>query len=121
MVVNERDEIGSDLVPDYMTPVQDGAFYGRPYSYFGEIIDDRVEPQKDELVKASAGLHRDCGRIRLLTPEVIGCSVARSSMRSCIRSHSGRKWSCTIGPGRNGLGIEHAPDRCLSGHSFGRA
>jgi glucose/arabinose dehydrogenase len=50
VVVNERDEIGSDLVPDYMTAVQDGAFYGWPYSYFGQIIDDRVEPQNMELV-----------------------------------------------------------------------
>ena len=50
VVVNERDEIGSDLVPDYMTSVQDGAFYGWPYSYFGQIVDDRVEPQNPELV-----------------------------------------------------------------------
>jgi glucose/arabinose dehydrogenase len=48
--VNERDEIGSDLVPDYMTSVQDGAFYGWPYSYFGQIVDERVEPQNSELV-----------------------------------------------------------------------
>jgi glucose/arabinose dehydrogenase len=50
VVVNERDEIGSDLVPDYMTSVQDGAFYGWPYSYFGQIVDDRVKPQNPELV-----------------------------------------------------------------------
>lgn len=49
--VNERDEIGSDLVPDYMTRVKDGAFYGWPYSYYGQILDERVEPQKPELVK----------------------------------------------------------------------
>ena len=42
--VNERDELGSDLVPDYMTAVRDGAFYGWPYSYFGRHIDDRVQP-----------------------------------------------------------------------------
>jgi glucose/arabinose dehydrogenase len=48
--VNERDEIGSDLVPDYMTSVKDGGFYGWPYSYFGDHVDERVEPQRPELV-----------------------------------------------------------------------
>ena len=48
--VNERDEIGSDLVPDYVTSVQDGGFYGWPYSYYGQHVDQRVEPQKPELV-----------------------------------------------------------------------
>jgi len=48
--VNERDELGSDLVPDYMTSVRDGGFYGWPYSYFGQHVDTRVEPQKPELV-----------------------------------------------------------------------
>lgn len=50
VVVNERDEIGPDLVPDYMTSVQDGAFYGWPYSWYGQHVDDRVEPQNQELV-----------------------------------------------------------------------
>jgi glucose/arabinose dehydrogenase len=49
-VVNERDELGSDLVPDYLTSVQDGAFYGWPYSYYGQHIDGRVQPQQPELV-----------------------------------------------------------------------
>ena len=49
-VVNERDELGSDLVPDYMTTVKDGGFYGWPYSYYGQHVDERVEPQKPELV-----------------------------------------------------------------------
>jgi glucose/arabinose dehydrogenase len=48
--VNERDELGSDLVPDYMTAVRDGAFYGWPYSYFGPIVDERVQPQRPDLV-----------------------------------------------------------------------
>jgi glucose/arabinose dehydrogenase len=48
--VNERDELGSDLVPDYMTAVQDGGFYGWPYSYFGNHVDARVEPQRPDLV-----------------------------------------------------------------------
>lgn len=49
-VVNERDELGSDLVPDYLTSVRDGAFYGWPYSYYGRHIDERVKPQRPELV-----------------------------------------------------------------------
>jgi glucose/arabinose dehydrogenase len=49
-VVNERDEIGSDLVPDYMTSVQRGGFYGWPYSYFGQHVDVRVQPQRPDLV-----------------------------------------------------------------------
>ncbi|PHV09754.1 PQQ-dependent sugar dehydrogenase [Chitinimonas sp. BJB300] len=49
-VVNERDEIGNDLVPDYMTSVRDGAFYGWPYSYFGQHVDERVTPPKPDLV-----------------------------------------------------------------------
>ena len=51
--VNERDEIGSDLVPDYMTSVQDGAFYGWPYSYYGAHVDERVTPQRPDLVKTA--------------------------------------------------------------------
>jgi glucose/arabinose dehydrogenase len=49
-VVNERDEIGSDLVPDYLTSVRDGGFYGWPYSYFGGHVDERVSPQRPDLV-----------------------------------------------------------------------
>jgi len=49
-VVNERDELGSDLVPDYLTSVRDGAFYGWPYSYYGQHIDERVTPRRPDLV-----------------------------------------------------------------------
>ncbi|MBT9462418.1 sorbosone dehydrogenase family protein [Hydrogenophaga sp.] len=49
-VVNERDELGSDLVPDYLTSVKDGGFYGWPYSYYGQTVDDRVKPQRPDLV-----------------------------------------------------------------------
>ena len=49
-VVNERDEIGSDLVPDYLTSVQDGGFYGWPYSYYGPHVDERVTPQRPDWV-----------------------------------------------------------------------
>ncbi len=44
-VVNERDELGNDLVPDYLTSVKEGAFYGWPYSYYGQHVDTRVKPQ----------------------------------------------------------------------------
>lgn len=50
VAVNERDELGSDLVPDYLTAVQDGGFYGWPYSYYGAHVDARVKPQRPELV-----------------------------------------------------------------------
>jgi glucose/arabinose dehydrogenase len=50
VTVNERDEIGDDLVPDYMTSVKDGGFYGWPYSYFGRHVDSRVDPQRPDLV-----------------------------------------------------------------------
>jgi glucose/arabinose dehydrogenase len=49
-VVNERDELGSDLVPDFLTSVQDGGFYGWPYSYFGANVDQRVQPPRPDLV-----------------------------------------------------------------------
>ncbi len=52
-VVNERDEIGNDLVPDFLTSVRDGAFYGWPYSYFGQHVDIRVTPQQPALVASA--------------------------------------------------------------------
>lgn len=50
-VVNERDEIGNNLVPDYMTSVKDGAFYGWPWSYYGNHVDVRVKPKRPDMVK----------------------------------------------------------------------
>ena len=52
-VVNERDEIGPQLVPDYLTSVREGGFYGWPYSYWGQNIDPRVRPQQPELVASA--------------------------------------------------------------------
>ena len=49
-IVNERDEIGADLVPDYMTSVRESGFYGWPYSYYGQHVDERVKPPMPELV-----------------------------------------------------------------------
>lgn len=53
-VVNERDELGSDLVPDYLTSVRDGAFFDWPYSYFGQHVDARVNPQRPDLVASAS-------------------------------------------------------------------
>ena len=50
VAVNERDELGDDLVPDYMTSVKDGGFYGWPYSYYGQNVDPRVKPPRPDLV-----------------------------------------------------------------------
>ncbi|WOS40401.1 sorbosone dehydrogenase family protein [Xanthomonas rydalmerensis] len=52
-VVNERDELGSDLVPDYLTSVREGGFYGWPYSYYGQHVDERVQPQNPEMVASA--------------------------------------------------------------------
>ena len=52
-VVNERDEIGPDLVPDYLTSVREGGFYGWPWAYWGQNVDDRVRPRNPEKVAAS--------------------------------------------------------------------
>jgi glucose/arabinose dehydrogenase len=50
-VANERDELGSDLVPDYLTSVTEGAFYGWPYSYYGQYLDERPQPPRPDLVR----------------------------------------------------------------------
>ncbi len=52
-IANERDEIGADLVPDYLTSVQEKGFYGWPYSYYGQRVDHRVKPQRPDLVKTA--------------------------------------------------------------------
>jgi glucose/arabinose dehydrogenase len=77
--VNERDEIGSDLVPDYITSVKDGAFYGWPYSYYGQHVDERVKPPRPEMVAKAiapdyalgahtASLGLTFSRVNALTP-----------------------------------------------------
>ena len=52
-VINERDELGPNLVPDYMTSVRENGFYGWPYSYYGQHVDERVAPQRPDLVQAA--------------------------------------------------------------------
>lgn len=97
--VNERDELGSDLVPDYMTSVQDGAFYGWPYSYYGQHVDARVTPPRPDLVAkavkpdyalgahtASLGLAFNEGK---LLPQHYGeCMYAERSCHTCAVSQS---------------------------------
>jgi glucose/arabinose dehydrogenase len=61
-VVNERDELGSDLVPDYLTSVKEGAFYGWPYSYFGQHVDERVKPPRPDLVASAIAPDLRAGR-----------------------------------------------------------
>jgi glucose/arabinose dehydrogenase len=72
-VVNERDELGSDLVPDYLTSVREGGFYGWPYSYWGQIVDTRIEPARPELVakalKPDYGLGSHVAPLGLATSE----------------------------------------------------
>ena len=72
-MVNERDELGSDLVPDYMTSVKDGAFYGWPYSYYGQHVDDRVKPQRPDLVAKAIAPDYALGR----TPPRSGLTFSR--------------------------------------------
>lgn len=101
-VVNERDEIGSDLVPDYMTSVRDGGFYGWPYSYYGQHIDERVKPQQPALVAkaiapdyalgphtASLGLTSSAGTT-LPTPFANGMFIGQHGSWN-RRPHSGYK------------------------------
>ncbi len=64
VAVNERDELGSDLVPDYMTAVRDGGFYGWPYSYFGSHVDTRVKPGRPDLVATALRPTTHSGRTR---------------------------------------------------------
>lgn len=77
-VVNERDELGPNLVPDYLTAVQQGGFYGWPYSYWGQHVDPRVRPQKPEKVESavmpdySLGSHRAPLGLDFSTPAVGG-------------------------------------------------
>ena len=75
VAVNERDELGGDLVPDYMTAVHDGAYYGFPYSYFGQHIDKRVKNPRPELV------------VKALTPDfALGPHTASLGLASAATS-----------------------------------
>ena len=90
-VVNERDELGPNLVPDYMTSVKRGAFYGWPYSYWGQHEDPRVRPQRPDLVKAAImpdyGLSSHVAPLGLAfyTGNVVSGAVPRRRLRRRAR------------------------------------
>lgn len=81
-VVNERDLLGDNLVPDYLTSVKDGGFYGWPYSYFGQNVDTRVRPQKPDLVAKAivpdyaVGAHTASLGLVFSKPAALGASYA---------------------------------------------
>jgi glucose/arabinose dehydrogenase len=83
--VNERDEIGSDLVPDYITSVRDGAFYGWPYSYYGQHVDVRVKPPRPDLVARAiapdfaVGAHVAALGLAFSTGQRLGPAFARGA------------------------------------------
>ena len=83
VAVNERDELGNDLVPDYMTSVRDGGFYGWPYSYFGQHVDDRVRPQRPDLVAKAI-------RARLCAGRAYGFPRAHLQHRKAVSARHGR-------------------------------
>ena len=113
-VVNERDELGSDLVPDYLTSVADGGFYGWPWSYYGQHVDARVQPQRPELVAkaikpdyalgphvAPLGLAASQGtalpaveKTMSSTPTRTRCSCLRTSAIRCSSRTGHRICSC---------------------------
>ncbi len=89
--VNERDEIGSDLVPDYITSVKDGAFYGWPYSYYGQNVDVRVEPQNPALVAKAIAPDYAVGPHRL-----IGADLRRGQHLACTVYRRGFRWPARL-------------------------
>ena len=90
-VVNERDELGSDLVPDYLTSVRDGAFYGWPYSWYGGHVDARVQPQRPDLVA------------RAVVPDyALGPHTAALGLASAHGQQLGAAWSSGMFVGLHG-------------------
>jgi glucose/arabinose dehydrogenase len=134
VAVNERDELGSDLVPDYMTGVKDGAFYGWPYSYYGQHVDARVNPPRPDLVAkaivpdyalgahtASLGLTFYDGN--LLPPEYQGGAFVGQHGSWNRRPHSGYK--VIFVPFANGMPAGEPKDVLTGflspdGNAFGR-
>jgi glucose/arabinose dehydrogenase len=90
-VVNERDEIGNDLVPDYMTSVRDGGFYGWPYSYFGTHVDDRVEPPRPDLVATA-----------IVPDYALGAHTASLGLAYAVRSALGEPFQDGMFVGQHG-------------------
>jgi glucose/arabinose dehydrogenase len=100
-VVNERDEIGSDLVPDYLTSVTPGAFYGWPYSYYGQHLDVRVKPQRPDLVA------------RAISPDfALGPHVAALGLAFSHGAHLGPAFARGAFVGEHGSWNRDPPSGC---------
>ena len=81
-MVNERDELGDDLVPDYLTSVQDGGFYGWPWSYYGQHVDARVKPPRPDMVaKRSSPIMRSGPHVAPLGLTFSEAASARPALR----------------------------------------
>ena len=104
-VVNERDELGSDLVPDYLTVVREGAFYGWPYSYYGSHVDQRVQPQRPELVAKAVRPDYSLGS------HVAPLGLAFSKEGAFIGQHA----PGTVSAGRLNVGVRSLRDGRPSG------
>ncbi len=89
--MNERDELGPDLVPDYMTAVQDGGFYGWPYSYFGGHVDTRVEPPRPDLVATA-----------IVPDYALGAHTASLGLASSLGSQLGSRFAAGMFVGQHG-------------------
>lgn len=97
--VNERDELGSDLLPDYMTTVRDGGFYGWPFSYYGDIVDERVRPGKTRHGGRRTGARLCAGATYRIAGPGGSCRIA------CL--HASRK-ACSWGSTAPGIGARTA-------------
>ena len=102
-VVNERDELGSDLVPDYLTSVRDGAFYGWPYSYYGQHIDSRVKPPRPDLVAKAQSPDYALG------PHTASLGLAYSDANHAARRFS--RWACSSASTAPGTASREAATR----------
>ncbi len=91
VAVNERDELGPDLVPDYMTAVRDGGFYGWPYSYFGGHLDPRVEPPRPDLTATA-----------IVPDYALGAHTASLGLASGHGNHLGARFAAGMFVGQHG-------------------
>ena len=98
-VVNERDELGPNLVPDYLTSVKDGGFYGWPYSYYGQHLDPRVQPQRPDLVEKAIApdysLSSHVAPLGLVFYTATACRKSIAAARSSVNMEAGTGRSST--------------------------
>ena len=116
--VNERDNIGDDLVPDYITSVREGGFYGWPWSYFGRNVDGRIQPQRPEVVQKAIVPDFALGPYRFAGPRLLqGNSIPRALPRRYAHRTARvvepdrifRLQGCVL-PFRNGRPVEPVED-----------